>query len=126
MLGSEVAQIVATRLEQALYLAANSGKGRLRSGQFALVRLGELLSRVRRGLGGHPEQFEGKRRHGHYVGAHEAPAGANAKDPLDDVRNTTSLRLVMKGGTLYDAETLDELWPEKKVCGRFPWCGDCL
>jgi hypothetical protein len=43
------------------------------------------------------------------------------KNPLEDIRNTASLRWVMKGGTLYDADTLDELWPEAKPFGRFPW-----
>ncbi|HVG08303.1 MAG TPA: amidohydrolase family protein [Thermoanaerobaculia bacterium] len=43
------------------------------------------------------------------------------KNPLEDIRNTTSLRWVMKGGTLYDAESLDELWPEARKFGRFPW-----
>jgi Tol biopolymer transport system component len=43
------------------------------------------------------------------------------KNPLEDIRNTTSLRWVMKGGTLYEAETLDEVWPEAKAYGGFPW-----
>ncbi|WP_260583981.1 amidohydrolase family protein [Sphingopyxis sp. PET50] len=32
-------------------------------------------------------------------------------DPLADIRNTRSLTLVMRGGQLFDADTLDELWP---------------
>jgi Tol biopolymer transport system component len=43
------------------------------------------------------------------------------KNPLEDIHNTTSLRWVMKGGTLYGADTLDELWPEAKPYGRFSW-----
>jgi Tol biopolymer transport system component len=31
--------------------------------------------------------------------------------PLDDIANTRSIRLVMRGGQLFDADTLDELWP---------------
>ncbi|RYY28520.1 MAG: amidohydrolase [Sphingomonadales bacterium] len=31
--------------------------------------------------------------------------------PLDDIRNTRSIRFVMRGGQLFDANTLDELWP---------------
>lgn len=46
------------------------------------------------------------------------------KNPLDDIRHTTSLRWVMKGGTLYDANTLDELWPEARPYGRFPWSAE--
>jgi Tol biopolymer transport system component len=32
-------------------------------------------------------------------------------NPLDDIRHTADIRYVMKGGVLYDDETLDELWP---------------
>jgi hypothetical protein len=38
------------------------------------------------------------------------------KNPLDDIRNTTAIRYVMKDGILYDGNTLDEVWPEKKKC----------
>lgn len=31
-------------------------------------------------------------------------------DPLVDIRNSRSLKLVMRGGQLFDADTLDELW----------------
>ncbi|MFT4053260.1 MAG: amidohydrolase family protein [Novosphingobium sp.] len=33
------------------------------------------------------------------------------RDPLADIRNTSSLSLVMRGGQLFDAATLDEVWP---------------
>jgi hypothetical protein len=36
------------------------------------------------------------------------------KDPLVDLRNTVSLHYVMKDGRLYDANTLDEVWPRKR------------
>jgi imidazolonepropionase-like amidohydrolase len=36
------------------------------------------------------------------------------KDPLADIHNTTSIKYVMKAGVLYESETLDTLWPEKK------------
>jgi Tol biopolymer transport system component/imidazolonepropionase-like amidohydrolase len=36
------------------------------------------------------------------------------RDPLADIVNTQSLRFVMKNGRLYDAETLDEVWPRQK------------
>ncbi|HEX5718509.1 MAG TPA: amidohydrolase family protein [Thermoanaerobaculia bacterium] len=48
------------------------------------------------------------------------------KNPLEDIRNTTSLRWVMKGGQVYEADTLDEIWPEEKDFGVFPWCVNCL
>ena len=34
--------------------------------------------------------------------------------PLEDLRNTNTLEMVMKGGRLRDADTLDELWPEER------------
>ena len=34
-------------------------------------------------------------------------------DPLENIRNTAELAFVAKGGVLYDAATLDQLWPEK-------------
>ena len=42
-------------------------------------------------------------------------------NPLDDIHNTTSIRWVMKAGTLYAADTLDELWPEARPYGPMPW-----
>jgi len=33
-------------------------------------------------------------------------------DPRADIRNTTSLRYVIKNGELFDADTLDRLWPQ--------------
>ena len=35
------------------------------------------------------------------------------KDPRLDIRNTLSIREVMKNGRLYDASTLDEVWPRQ-------------
>jgi imidazolonepropionase-like amidohydrolase len=36
-------------------------------------------------------------------------------NPLEAVRNTNTLRHVMKNGRLYDAETLAEQWPARKA-----------
>jgi cytosine/adenosine deaminase-related metal-dependent hydrolase len=33
-------------------------------------------------------------------------------DPTEDIRNTVKLRYVIRNGELFDAETLDRLWPE--------------
>ena len=38
------------------------------------------------------------------------------KNPLDNIQNTLSIHDVMKGGILYDGDTLDEIWPEVKKC----------
>ena len=36
------------------------------------------------------------------------------KNPLEDIRNTMSIRQVMKNGRLYDGDTLDEVWPRQR------------
>ncbi len=35
------------------------------------------------------------------------------KNPLDDIRNSMSIKWVMKNGRLYDGNTLDEIWPRQ-------------
>lgn len=42
-------------------------------------------------------------------------------NPLDDIRNTLDIGHVMQGGILYDAESLDEVWPTSKPFGPRPW-----
>ncbi len=42
-------------------------------------------------------------------------------NPLDNIRNTTDIAWVMKGGRLYDANTLDEHWPAQRAYGPRPW-----
>ena len=37
-----------------------------------------------------------------------------SRNPLDDIRNTLSLRGVMKNGRLYDSDNLEEQWPEQR------------
>ena len=36
------------------------------------------------------------------------------ENPLDDLKNTTSIRYVMKNGRLYEAATLTEIWPRQR------------
>ncbi len=36
------------------------------------------------------------------------------KDPLADIRNTNTLRYVVKNGEIYVADTLDQVWPKAK------------
>ena len=36
------------------------------------------------------------------------------RNPLDDIKNTNSVRMVMKNGRLYDGDTLKELWPQER------------
>jgi Tol biopolymer transport system component len=42
-------------------------------------------------------------------------------NPLENIRNTADIRWVMKAGVLYNADTLDEIWPEQKPYGAYPW-----
>lgn len=45
-------------------------------------------------------------------------------NPLDDIRNTADLRWVVKGGVVYEADTLDEVWPRQRPFGPTPWIDD--
>jgi Tol biopolymer transport system component len=45
-------------------------------------------------------------------------------NPLDNIRNTTDIQSVMKGGVLYDGMTLDEVWPQQRAYGTRPWVYD--
>jgi hypothetical protein len=44
-------------------------------------------------------------------------------NPLDDVRNTNTVKLVMKNGELFDGDTLDQVWPIARPLPR-PWWRD--
>jgi len=46
------------------------------------------------------------------------------RNPLQDIRATTDARLVMKGGVLYDAMSLDQLWPRAVPFGPTYWVSD--
>ncbi|WP_054559205.1 amidohydrolase family protein [Croceitalea dokdonensis] len=43
------------------------------------------------------------------------------KNPLEDLRNTNTLSHVIKNGKIYEADTLNEIWPEQKEAGEFRW-----
>ena len=43
------------------------------------------------------------------------------EDPLTDIRNSTALQYVMKNGRLYDADTLDEVWPRQRPLPAPAW-----
>lgn len=42
-------------------------------------------------------------------------------NPLDDIRNTTSVSMVMVNGFLYDANTLNRIWPDRRPLPRQWW-----
>lgn len=43
------------------------------------------------------------------------------RNPLENIRNTNTLRYVMKNGRLYDANTLNEIAPRAKALDRMWW-----
>jgi Tol biopolymer transport system component len=43
------------------------------------------------------------------------------KDPLEDIHNSSSIRYVMKNGELFEGDTLDRNWPDKKPLSRLWW-----
>jgi Tol biopolymer transport system component/imidazolonepropionase-like amidohydrolase len=43
------------------------------------------------------------------------------RNPLDDIHNSESIRWVMKAGELYDARTLDRVWPSAQPFEGFWW-----
>ena len=45
-------------------------------------------------------------------------------NPLDDIRNTLDAWYVMKGGKLYDAMSLDQVWPDAVPFGPYYWVDD--
>jgi hypothetical protein len=45
-------------------------------------------------------------------------------NPLENIRNTNSIRYVMKNGRLYDGNTLDEIWPRQRPLERPYWFDD--
>ncbi len=47
-----------------------------------------------------------------------------AKDPLQDIRNTNSVRYVMKNGELFEGDTLDQVWPVVRKLPASWWSRD--
>jgi len=43
------------------------------------------------------------------------------KNPLDDIKNTNTIKFVMKNGRMYDANTMAEVWPRQKQIARLWW-----
>lgn len=48
------------------------------------------------------------------------------RNPLENIRNTTAIRYVMKNGRLYNGNTLDEIYPRVRKAGPFYWNDDDL
>jgi hypothetical protein len=45
-------------------------------------------------------------------------------NPLDNIKNSKDISLVMKNGRLYDGNTLDQLYPTKKALPKMWWMND--
>jgi Amidohydrolase family len=43
------------------------------------------------------------------------------KNPLDNIRNTNTIKMVMKNGRLYDGNTMDEIYPVIRKLDRSEW-----
>lgn len=43
------------------------------------------------------------------------------KNPLENIRNTNTIQYVMMNGRLYNADTLDEIYPEPRTSGKSWW-----
>lgn len=43
------------------------------------------------------------------------------QNPLDDIHNTKSLRFVMRGGDMFEGDTMDQVWPVKKPLPKTYW-----
>lgn len=61
----------------------------------------------------------------HDVGSLEAGKLADLivlnQNPLLDIRNTNTIRYVMKNGELFEGETLDQIWPAQKKLDKQYW-----
>jgi Tol biopolymer transport system component len=42
-------------------------------------------------------------------------------NPLADIRNTNTIRYVMKNGRIYEGDTLNEVWPRERQAPDEPW-----
>ena len=43
------------------------------------------------------------------------------KDPLQDIHNTNTIRYVMKGGEMFEGDTLNQVWPQQKPQPELWW-----
>ena len=43
------------------------------------------------------------------------------RNPLDDIRHSTSIRYVMKNGRIYEGDTLKEIWPRERELAPPAW-----
>ena len=46
------------------------------------------------------------------------------KNPLDDIKNTNTIKYVMKNGRMYDGNTMAEVWPRQRQLAHLWWWND--
>ena len=46
------------------------------------------------------------------------------ENPLEDIRNTNTIKYVMKNGELFEGDTLNQIWPQQKTLPRMWWWDD--
>src|ERR1035438_3322103 len=46
------------------------------------------------------------------------------KNPLENIRNSNTIQYVMKNGRLYDGNTADEMYPQKRTLSTSEWTFD--
>ena len=46
------------------------------------------------------------------------------ENPLENIRNTNTIRFVMKNGRLYEGDTLNETWPRQRTLDGIYWWND--
>ncbi|MFP6815655.1 MAG: amidohydrolase family protein, partial [Pseudomonadales bacterium] len=44
-----------------------------------------------------------------------------AENPLEDIRNTNTIKYVIKNGELFEGDTLNQIWPQQKTPPRMWW-----
>ena len=45
-------------------------------------------------------------------------------NPLENIRNSNTIRFVMKNGRMYEGDSLDEVYPRAKKAGQFYWAAE--
>jgi adenine deaminase len=45
-------------------------------------------------------------------------------NPLEDIKNSTKIRYVIKDGFVYDGASMTQLWPKRVELAPWPWQSD--
>lgn len=47
-------------------------------------------------------------------------------NPLDDIKHTVNVKYVVKNGEVFEAETLDRIWPSPRTLDPLPWWSEII